>query len=102
MGLGAPRGEDPPPPPGGDKPRVPEAPTRPVFRGLQAGEERVEAVLERIECLRGGGGVFHLKAGGVGVTVTSPRMDDVDHITYRDDLSGKVECGPLKEPMAGI
>ncbi len=89
-----------PPPTGGDKPRVPEAPTRPVFRVLQAGEERFEGVLERIECLRGGGGVFHLKAGGVAVTVTSPKMDDVDHITYRDDLSGKVECGPLKQPTA--
>ena len=73
---------------------------RPVFRQLQTGEERFEAVLERIECLRGGGGVFHLKVGGVDVTVTSPKMDDVDHITYRDDLRSKVECGSLKEPTA--
>jgi hypothetical protein len=85
---------------GGDKPGVPETPTRPVFRELQAGEERFEGVVERIECLRGGGGVFHLKAGGVAVAVTSPKMDDVDHITYRDDLRGKVECGPLKQPLA--
>jgi hypothetical protein len=88
------------PPIGGDKPRGPEAPARPVFRELQAGEERFEGVLERIECLRGGAGVFHLQAGGVAVTVTSPKMDDVDHITYRDDLLGKVGCGPLIQPMA--
>ena len=44
--------------------------------------------------------MFHLKAGGVAVTVTSPKMDDVDHITYRGDLSGTVECGALKQPMA--
>lgn len=84
----------------GDRPGVPAAAGRPVFRELQPGEERVEGVLERIECLRGGGAVFHVKAGGNAVAVTSPKMDDVDHITYRDDLTGKVECGPLKPPMA--
>jgi hypothetical protein len=88
------------PPIGGDKPGVPIAPTRPVLRQLQAGEERLEGVLESIECLRGGGGVFHLKTGGVAVTVTTPKMKEVDHITYRDDLSGNVECGPLNQPMA--
>ena len=88
------------PPSGGDKPGAPDAPGRPVFRELQAGEERLEGVLERIECLRGGGAVFHLRAGGVAVPVTTPKMNDVDYIVYRDDLRGNVECGPLKEPMA--
>jgi hypothetical protein len=88
------------PPSGDDKPRIPETLARPAFRGLQAGEERFEGVLERIECLRGGAGAFYLKANGVAVTVMSPRMDDVDHITYRDDLKGNVPCGLLKEPLA--
>jgi hypothetical protein len=26
-------------------------------------------------------------------------MQDVDFITYRDDLAGSVGCGPLKEPL---
>ena len=50
--------------------------------------------------MRGGAGVFHLTAGGVAVAVTSPKMSDVDHITYRDDLTGTVGCGSLKQPVA--
>jgi len=85
---------------GDDTPRIPETPARPDFRKLNVGEERFEGVLERIECLRGGAGVFHVKADGVAVAVTSPKMGDVDHITYRDDLKGSVPCGLLKDSMA--
>ncbi len=85
---------------GGDTSGVAAAPARPTFRELQAAEERLDGVLERIECLRGGGGVFHVKTGGAAVTLTAPKMKEVEYITHRDDLSGNVECGPLKEPMA--
>jgi tetratricopeptide (TPR) repeat protein len=81
-------------------PDVPAEPAWPVFRELRAGEGRFAAVLERIECGRGGEGVFHLTAGGAAVAVMSPKMSDVDHITYRDDLTGTVGCGQLKQPLA--
>jgi hypothetical protein len=84
----------------GDMPDVPAEPAWPVFRELRAGEGRFAAVLERIECMRGGAGVFHLNAGGVALAVTSPKMSDVEQITYRDDLKGTVACGSLKQPMA--
>jgi hypothetical protein len=79
---------------------VPEAPAWPVYREKQAGEERLEGVLERIECVGDEGAVFHLKAGARAVTVTTAQRSKVDYIVYRDDLTGGPECGPLKEPMA--
>jgi hypothetical protein len=87
------------PPIGGDR-GIPEAPAWPVYRELQAGEERIEGVLEAIECVGDQEAVFHLKAGGVAATATTAQKYKVEHISYRDDLAGNVPCGPLNEPMA--
>ncbi len=27
------------------------------------------------------------------------KFDAVDFITYRDDLSGSINCGPIKDPL---
>jgi hypothetical protein len=81
---------------------TPEFPTRPAgppaFRELQAGEQRLEAVLERIEC-DGGKAVFHVNTTTGPTTFTAARLGDVDFITYRADLTGSVECGTSKRPM---
>lgn len=87
----------PPPPPAADARRS-ESSVMPVLREQQPGEQRVEGVLERIECASASA-VFHLRMSGVVVRIAAPRMQDVDFITYRDDLKGSVGCGPLKEPM---
>jgi hypothetical protein len=73
--------------------------TMPVFRPLRPGEERFEAVLERIECVPGKGLLFHLKERGAAVTVVASAFTDVDLIAYRDDIPGSLGCGPLKIPM---
>lgn len=71
----------------------------PVFRKMQANEERVDGVLQRIECSRRGAITFVLQSADKTVRLSAPRLKDVEFITYRDDLTGDVSCGPLKEPM---
>lgn len=71
----------------------------PVFRELQPGEDRLEGVLQRIDCAGGGSAVFVLGGSGETVRLPASRMADVDFITYREDVTGTVSCGPLKEPM---
>lgn len=70
---------------------------RPSYRPLQDGEQRLEGVLERIECGRRGALLHVLSADGP--VQVQAQMEKVDFITYRDDLTGSVTCGPLKEPM---
>lgn len=74
-------------------PGAPEV--RPVYRELQPGEERIEGVLERIECSTGGAATLHVRTVEGTAQATAPRMDKVDFITYRDDLTGSVQCGPI-------
>jgi hypothetical protein len=94
----------PPPPDGPTLPTTlstaPAAPvTRPVFRQVKADEQRLEATFERIECVAGKGVTFSFRAGPELVTATATKFDDVEFITYRDDLTGTLTCGPIKEPM---
>jgi hypothetical protein len=74
--------------------------TRPVFRELKPGEERTEGTLDRFECVQGRGVTFNVKAGDTVVSATAPTFNDIEFITYRDDLGSTVTCGPLKTPMA--
>jgi hypothetical protein len=69
----------------------------PVYRTQEAGEQRAEGILERIEC-SAAGAVFHLRSAA-GVALFTGRMQDVDFITYRDDFKGAISCGPMKESM---
>lgn len=71
---------------------------QPVFRRLEAGEQRLEGMLEQIEC-RGASAVLHVRAVDGLVRLTAPRMSEVDFITYRDDVSGAIACGPLATPL---
>lgn len=70
---------------------------QPIFRDLGAGERRLEGLLDRIECARTEA-VFHVRTTEGPVRLTAARMDAVEFITYRDDLKGRVGCGPLPEP----
>ena len=69
-----------------------------MFRQLLVGEQRLEGTLERIDC-SAAGAVFHLRTTTGTTTVMAPKLDDVDFITYRSDLTGQIECGPAKQAM---
>jgi hypothetical protein len=73
---------------------------RPAFRSLQPGEERLEGILERLECVEGQGIIFHVRTGDTVVTALAPSLSNVDFITFRDDLRGGVTCGPFTPAMA--
>ena len=71
---------------------------QPIFRKLAADEQRLEGVLQRIECT-GRVAAFHVQNETGTQRFTSSDLSSVEFITYRDDLSGSVGCGNLKEPM---
>jgi hypothetical protein len=72
---------------------------RPAYRQTKPGEQRLEAVFEKSECVAGKGNTFYFKAGDQVLTATATKFDDVEFITFRDDLTGRITCGPVKEPM---
>jgi hypothetical protein len=69
-----------------------------VFRRLEQGEQRFEGTLQNIEC-SGRAVVFHVTTSDGPVVARAPTMAQVEFITYREDLSGKIGCGTLKQPM---
>ena len=96
---------EPPPPVAGVEPSPSDAAARPadqsglLYRELRVGEQRLEGTLERIECGAKGSAIFHIRTAD-GITKASGRMSEVDFISYRDDLSTSIGCGPLKSPAA--
>ena len=78
----------------------PSAPKiRPIFRVTKPDEQRLEATIERVECVVGKGITFHFTNGEQTITANAMKFDEVEFITYRDDLTGSISCGPWKEPM---
>jgi len=71
---------------------------RPEYRPVGSGEARLEGTLRQIDCQAGGAARFHVD-GGESVPLVAPRLLDVDFITYRDNVTGGVNCGVLKVPM---
>ena len=88
-----------PPPPGSAANNDPEPATKPLFRELKPGEHRLEGTLENIECVAGKGITFRVKAGANSVSVTSPDFTSVDFISYRSDLKGSIQCGPVSPAL---
>lgn len=72
---------------------------QPIYRQLEPGEHRLEGELERIECLRGGAAIFHLRTKDGPVRAAAPQMMKVDFITYREDVTGQISCGELAAPL---
>jgi hypothetical protein len=71
----------------------------PAYRQAQAGEQRLEGTLERIDCPAGAAARFMVRDASGLTPLEVAKMADVDFISYRGDLTGSVSCGPLKEPM---
>jgi hypothetical protein len=70
----------------------------PEWRVVGPGEERVEGVLERIEC-DAKAVAFYVKTPQGEARFTATALDQVEFITYRDDLTGAVGCGALKQAL---
>jgi hypothetical protein len=73
--------------------------TRPLYRETKPGETRIEGDLTAIECVTGKGITFHVKTTERVELFTVKTFDEVDFITYRDDLKGSIGCGPSKTAM---
>lgn len=71
----------------------------PVFRQVEAGEQRLEGVLERIDCSPDAPVRFMVRDASGLTALAVARMADVDFVSYRGDLTGGVSCGPFKDPM---
>jgi len=68
-----------------------------AYRALKPGEQRLEGTLERIDCAAGKPAVFHVRTP-VDLVQLRGEMAEVQFITFRDDLTGGVTCGP-RVPM---
>ena len=85
--------------PEGNTPSIPSAP-QPVFRQTATGETRIEGALERIDCPPRAPATFHVRTASGIETLQAENLEKVEFITYREDLSGSVSCGPWKQPAA--
>jgi thioredoxin-like negative regulator of GroEL len=91
--------------PAGSSPGNPVSPDRydpairPLYREMKPGEQRLEGLLENIGCVAGKGVTFRIKTPTESVGITSPDLTSVDFITYRSDLKGSVQCGPITPPL---
>jgi hypothetical protein len=82
----------------GDKPRTTGAPRfRPNLRQLQPGEQRLDGMLEQIDCAPGKPAVLRVRTGSEVVELEA-QMAQVQFVAYRDDLTGGVSCGK-RTPM---
>jgi len=68
-----------------------------IYRTVGDGETRVEGLLERIECPTSGA-AFVVRVGDQVSRFPVPKMDAVEFISYRKDLTGAVSCGPRTPP----
>ncbi len=80
------------------RPDYPQGRFRPDFRQLQPGEQRLEGALDRVECSTDSI-AFHVQTAEGPRRLQAKRMSEVMFIAYRNDLTGEINCGPLKEPM---
>jgi tetratricopeptide (TPR) repeat protein len=63
------------------------------LRRLQSGEERTAGLLARIDCDRKKGVTFHVRVESRTEEYRAVRFQDVEFVSYRDDLAGEVKCG---------
>jgi thioredoxin-like negative regulator of GroEL len=70
---------------------------RPAFRELQTGEERLDGTLERIDCAPGKPAALVVRTSA-GLVELEAQISGVQFISFRDDLTGGVTCGP-RAPM---
>ena len=74
---------------------APDAPpvVQPVYREIKAGEERVEGLLQRVECPPGRPVTFVVKLKDRVAKYQAPRLDAVDYIAHTPAFKGPMTCG---------
>ena len=71
----------------------PSSEVKPAYRELKDGEQRVEGLLQRVECPTGKPVTFVVKLkDGVG-KYEAPRLDAVEFIAHTPDFKGPMSCG---------
>jgi hypothetical protein len=83
------------PPPDSPRRIVPgdQSEVKTIYRELRPGEERVDALLQRIICPPGRPVTFVLKAKDRVLKYDAPRLDAVDYIAHNPKFRGPVSCG---------
>jgi hypothetical protein len=95
--LGSPQGGQGPSPPRVVPGAAPEVKT--IYREVKAGEERVDALLRRIECPPGRPVSFVLQMKDKSVAkYAAPTLGSVEFIAHRADFRGPVTCGGKTPP----
>jgi hypothetical protein len=72
--------------------------TIPIYREMKPGEQRVEALLRRIDCPGGRPVVFTLQKDGKPLRFTAPTLTSVDYIAHTPTFRGPVSCGGRTPP----
>jgi hypothetical protein len=66
---------------------------KPIYRALQPGEERVEGLLQRVECPPGRPVSFVVKLKDRVAKYQAPRLDAVEYTAHTADFRGPMSCG---------
>lgn len=73
--------------------------THAIYRQVKPGEERIDALLQRIVCPPGKPVTFMLKGkDNKVVRFTAPTLTSVDYIAHNPDFRGPVSCGGYTPP----
>lgn len=67
--------------------------TKIIYRELKLGEERVEGLLQRVECPTGRPVTFILKVKAGVAKYQAPRLDAVEYIAHTPSFRGPMSCG---------
>jgi hypothetical protein len=66
---------------------------KPVYRTVKPDEQRIDAMLMRIECPPNRPVTFIVKAKDRVLKYQAPRLTAVEYISYTPDFKGAVSCG---------
>lgn len=66
---------------------------KPVYRELKPDEERVDGLLQRVECPAGRPVSFVVKLSDRVAKYQAPRLDAVEYIAHTPDFKGPMSCG---------
>ena len=64
-----------------------------MYRELKQDEQRVEGLLQRVECPTGGPVTFVVKLKDRVAKYQAPRLDAVEYIAHTTDFKGPMSCG---------
>jgi hypothetical protein len=67
--------------------------TKTVYREVKPGEERVQGLLQRVECPPGRPVTFVVKLKDRVAKYQAPRLDAVEYIAHTSSFRGPMSCG---------